>query len=168
VVNPRGEVSPHSPAPFRTTRIVEFHDTDMAGIMHFASFFLYMESAEHELLRSLGLSVHPRGLAETISFPRVQVSCDFRSPAHCEDVLEIEIFVERLGKKSITYLVRMTAQQRLVAEGRVVCACCLVQPGKPLKSVPLPAEIAAKLQTYALPGSGAAGAARAADGAGTS
>jgi acyl-CoA thioester hydrolase len=46
------------PEPYRTTRLVEFHDTDMAGIMHFASFFVYMESAEHELLRSMGLSVH--------------------------------------------------------------------------------------------------------------
>ena len=28
--------------PFRIERLVEFHDTDMAGIMHFASFFHYM------------------------------------------------------------------------------------------------------------------------------
>jgi len=46
------------PEPFQTSRLVEFHDTDMAGIMHFASFFIYMESAEHELYRSLGLSIH--------------------------------------------------------------------------------------------------------------
>ena len=70
--------------PFRTTRLVEFHDTDMAGIMHFASFFHYMESAEHELLRSLGLSVHTTVDGEMLSFPRVATSCQFRSPARCE------------------------------------------------------------------------------------
>ena len=32
---------------FRTTRMVEFFETDMAGIMHFSTFFRYMESAEH-------------------------------------------------------------------------------------------------------------------------
>ena len=37
--------------PFRTTRLVEFGDTDMAGIVHFANFFRYMESAEHAFLR---------------------------------------------------------------------------------------------------------------------
>jgi len=42
------------PASFRTTRRVEFGDTDMAGIVHFARFFCFMESAEHEMLRSLG------------------------------------------------------------------------------------------------------------------
>ena len=42
---------------FRVKRRVEFADTDMAGIVHFSAFFVYMEQAEHELLRSLGLSV---------------------------------------------------------------------------------------------------------------
>ena len=42
---------------FHTQRFVEFSDTDMAGIAHFSAFFRYMESAEHALLRSLGLSV---------------------------------------------------------------------------------------------------------------
>ena len=32
--------------PFRTTRRVEFADTDMAGIVHFANFFRFMEAAE--------------------------------------------------------------------------------------------------------------------------
>ena len=54
---------------FCTTRLVEFHDTDMAGIMHFASFFHYMESAEHEFIRSLGLSVHSLVEDDTLSFP---------------------------------------------------------------------------------------------------
>ena len=37
---------------FRTTRRVEFRDTDAAGIVHFSAFFFYMESVEHEFLRS--------------------------------------------------------------------------------------------------------------------
>ncbi len=60
------------PQAFTTRRFVEFVDTDMAGIVHFSAFFRYMEAAEHELLRSLGLSVHTK-LADdlVISFPRV-------------------------------------------------------------------------------------------------
>lgn len=40
-----------------TRRRVEFVETDAAGIVHFSSFFVYMEQAEHELLRHLGLNV---------------------------------------------------------------------------------------------------------------
>ena len=43
--------------PFRTTRRVEFGDTDMAGIAHFANFFRYMEAAETDFLLARGLSV---------------------------------------------------------------------------------------------------------------
>ena len=43
--------------PFTTTRRVEFGDTDMAGIMHFANFFRFMESAETDFLHSHGLTV---------------------------------------------------------------------------------------------------------------
>ena len=38
--------------PFRTTRRVEFGDTDMAGMVHFANFFRFMEAAEVEFLRA--------------------------------------------------------------------------------------------------------------------
>jgi YbgC/YbaW family acyl-CoA thioester hydrolase len=36
---------------------VEFTDTDMAGIVHFSSFFRYMEVTEHAFFRSLGFSI---------------------------------------------------------------------------------------------------------------
>lgn len=126
---------------YRTTRLVEFHDTDMAGIMHFASFFHYMESAEHEFLRSRGLSVHPHGAAETVSFPRVSAQCDYRSPALCEEVLDIAITLERVGTKSISYRFDVTASGREVAIGKIVCVCCRIVPGKPPVSIPIPAEM---------------------------
>ena len=65
--------------PFRVARRVEFHDTDMAGIVHFSNFFRYMEFAEVEFLRSKGLSVAWVELnGERIGFPRVSAACDYR------------------------------------------------------------------------------------------
>jgi 4-hydroxybenzoyl-CoA thioesterase/acyl-CoA thioester hydrolase len=135
--------------PFRTSRLVEFHDTDMAGIMHFASFFHYMESAEHEMIRSLGLSVHPQGSDEVISFPRVHASCDFQSPARCEEMLDIEIRIERIGTKSITYHFELGVDGRPIASGKMVCVCCLISLGKSPESIAIPDEIRKKLQQYA-------------------
>jgi acyl-CoA thioester hydrolase len=135
--------------PFRTTRMVEFHDTDMAGIMHFASFFVYMESAEHELLRALGLSVHEVMDGHRVSFPRVSATCDYKSPAHCEEVLEIAITVARIGEKSVTYEFQFTHEGREVAVGRMTSVCCRISPGQRPVARPLPAEMAAKLRTYA-------------------
>jgi acyl-CoA thioester hydrolase len=137
------------PEPFRTTRMVEFHDTDMAGIMHFASFFVYMESAEHELLRFLGLSVHSVVDGEHVSFPRVSAACDYKAPAHCEEILDIAITVERIGRTSVTYEFRFAHAGRQVALGRMTCVCCRIVPGHPPAPRPVPPEMADKLRSYA-------------------
>lgn len=50
-------MSVSNPKGFHWRRRVEFAETDMAGIAHFSSFIIYMEQAEHALLRSLGTSV---------------------------------------------------------------------------------------------------------------
>ena len=133
--------------PFRTQRLVEFHDTDMAGIMHFASFFQYMESAEHEFIRSLGLSVHSQIAGKTISFPRVAASCDFKSPVRCEEVLDIAILVTRLGSKSISYSFEMTSAGKEIAAGISPVSAAKSNQAS-ITSVPIPAEIREKLQTY--------------------
>jgi 4-hydroxybenzoyl-CoA thioesterase/acyl-CoA thioester hydrolase len=137
-------------APFRTSRLVEFHDTDMAGIMHFVSFFIYMESAEHEMLRSLGLSIHLIIEDEHISFPRVSATCNYSSPARCEDILDIEVSVTHIGTKSLSYEFRFTREGHLVATGNVTAVCCRLSPTHPPVSRAIPAEAVEKLKTYAV------------------
>src|SRR4051794_23128135 len=111
---------------FVTTRRVEFSDTDAAGIMHFAAFFRMMEQAEHELLRSVGLSVVMRDSAGTISWPRVSAKCDFIAAARFEDVLEIEVRIARLGKRSVTYSHRFLHHSAELASGEVTAVCCRI------------------------------------------
>jgi tetratricopeptide (TPR) repeat protein len=48
-------------SPFTTTRRVEFGDTDMAGIMHFANFFRFMEAAETSFLIAQTAPFNERG-----------------------------------------------------------------------------------------------------------
>src|ERR1700737_3007715 len=88
---------------FHTTRRIEFADTDMAGIVHFANFFRFMEAAEQEFLRSRGLSVALDWEGQAIGFPRVSASCDYLKPARFEDVLEVALRVHKVGHKSVTY-----------------------------------------------------------------
>jgi acyl-CoA thioester hydrolase len=132
--------------PFRTTRLVEFADTDMAGIAHFASFFRFMEAAEHAFLRSLGLSVFMEVGGEKLTFPRVSASCDYLRPVRFEDVLDIAVRVERLGKSSVTYLVEFSHAGQPVARGRLTTACCRVGPDHQIRAVPIPEPIRSKLQ----------------------
>src|SRR5436305_6306274 len=88
---------------FRTTRRIEFVDTDMAGIVHFANFFRFMESAEVEFLRSRGLSVKLAWEGRMLGFPRVAASCDYLRPARFEDLLDVAVTLRKVGRKSVTY-----------------------------------------------------------------
>lgn len=131
--------------PFRYRRMVEFADTDMAGIMHFSAFFRFMEGAEHALIRSVGLSVfhRPDDLHEkdALSFPRVSARCDFQKPARCEDQLDVEVTVQRLGTKSITYGFQFSCEGEELAIGEMTSVCCLMHATAPPEPIPLPDEV---------------------------
>jgi 4-hydroxybenzoyl-CoA thioesterase/acyl-CoA thioester hydrolase len=134
-----------TPPLFTTTRRVEFHDTDAAGIMHFAKFFHFMEEAEHEYLRHLGLSVLMHDAEGPISWPRVAVHCEYRSAVRFEDVVTIDVHISRRGEKSLTYQFVFRLGDRLVAEGYITCVCCRLTHQGPPVSIPIPDWISAKL-----------------------
>ena len=143
------------PSVFTSERRVEFCETDAAGIAHFSSLIIYMEQAEHALLRSLGLSVslahtskNPKSPQEpNCSWPRVKVECDFQTPARFEDVLLVETSVANLGTKSVTYQHRITNGGNSIATGKMTCVCCALE-GDLLASVPIPPIIRELLQPY--------------------
>jgi len=134
--------------PFQTTRRVEFGDTDMAGIMHFANFFRFMEAAETAFLRERGLSVNWRQDGGKLGFPRVSAACDYQKPAYFEDVLTIAVTVEKLGRKSVSYRFDFTNQRgEPLAVGRVTAVFCRTSSPDQIESLEIPADIRAKLES---------------------
>jgi acyl-CoA thioester hydrolase len=134
--------------PFRVTRRVEFHDTDMAGIVHFSNFFRYMEFAEVEFLRAKGLSVawlETNG--ERIGFPRVSAACDYRRPVRFEDVVEIVVKIARIGRKSVTYEFDFFCRGEEAARGKVTAAYCVKKADGTLEAIDISAEMRAKLES---------------------
>jgi acyl-CoA thioester hydrolase len=132
-------------APFRTKKRVEFGDTDMAGIVHFSNFFRYMEIAETDFLHARGLSVSGEMAGEKMGFPRVSVSCDYKRPARFEDILEIEVTVEEVGRKSVQYRFDFYCNDKEIATGRMTAVCCRHNAEKKLESFEIPQEIRDKL-----------------------
>jgi acyl-CoA thioester hydrolase len=131
---------------YRHLRMVEFADTDMAGIVHFSRYFRYVEEAEHAFLRSLGLSVHAAQEGFSLGFPRISVRCEYLSPVRFEDEVETHIWVRRKGRRSLTYHFTISSDGQLVARGEVVAICCRCLPDGTIETVSLPEEYAAKIE----------------------
>ena len=130
---------------FKSTRRVEFRDTDAAGIAHFSVFFVYMEQAEHDLWRHLGLSVMLSDDQGPISFPRVGARCDYQRAVKFEDVMDVEACVVRLGKRSVTFEFSFNHQGKAVASGQITTVCCRFDEQGTPKSIDIPGWIAEKL-----------------------
>jgi len=137
------------PYEFKLTRRVEFAETDMAGIVHFANFYRMMEVTEHAFFRSLGLSIHGHDPVSTTGWPRVSASCDFRAPLRFEEEVEIHLLVAELRTRAIRYvfIFRKAADGAEVARGEVVAVCASVEKatGK-LSAVPIPDAVRALIQ----------------------
>jgi 4-hydroxybenzoyl-CoA thioesterase/acyl-CoA thioester hydrolase len=133
---------------YRTSRIVQWYDTDAAGIAHFTAFFRWMEEAEHEFLRFLGLSVAMPDGDGQITWPRVSVGADFRHAVKFEDVVELALRLERVGDKSVSYCYEVTHGERAIATIRATAVCCRMLPGSAPVSIRIPESISAKLERY--------------------
>ena len=130
---------------FTTRRRIEFADTDMGGIVHFARFLIFMETAEHEFLGAIGTSVDTEPNGKRIGWPRVSVSCDYKRPARYGDELEIALRVVRKGASSMTYGFTFNAGGGEIATGRMTSVCCEMDGPDGVRSIPIPAELAARI-----------------------
>ena len=134
------------PAEFSLTRQVEFHETDMAGIMHFANFFRWMEVCETAFYRSLGLPLISFLPGQVIAWPRVNVSCAYRAPLRFNDTVVVKLFVRKITTRSVTYVFQFRKDGTLCATGEVTAVCVTADAQGKMAAQPIPADVRAQLQ----------------------
>ena len=132
---------------FRYQRRVQFAETDLAGIAHFASLFRYMEEAEHALWRAAGLSIAKAG--ENVGWPRVSASLAFRAPLKFEEEFEVHVTIEDVSRSTISYSHVIVRADTVIAEGTMTTVYVDKKPGEALKSAPIPEAIIAALRSAA-------------------
>jgi YbgC/YbaW family acyl-CoA thioester hydrolase len=133
---------------FEVRRRVEFYETDLAGIVHFSNFFRYMESAEHAFLRSIGHVFHEQPGEREIGWPRVNASCDYRSPVRFGEEVVVRVRVAEVRKRSVRYEFecRVEGAEREAAVGQFVTACVQIDPDGGFAAVPIPDDLRARLE----------------------
>lgn len=132
--------SPRSEYTLR--RRVHFYETDTAGIVHFSTYFKYMEEAEHAMWRETGLTISRS--RSGIGFPRVATSFEYHRPLRVEDEFDVHIKVVAKTEKTMRYQCVLTKGEEKIATGSLTIVCVSTGEGQPMKAIPFPPDIAAR------------------------
>ena len=132
---------------FKALRRVEFSETDMAGIVHYANFFRYMEAAEHAFFRSLGTSIVDKVLH--VGWPRVHAECDYRKPLCFEDEVTVRLLVTAKNARSLRYQFRFLRGDEEVARGALTVVCVSRDEHGEMKATNIPAAITDRIEVAA-------------------
>ena len=108
--------------PFSWKIRILFVDTDASGRIHYSSLFRHVEAAEMEFFRILNrpFSQIPH---HDLKFPRVHVEADYKAALVCDDELDVQVFVERIGRTSYTLATEFYKEGKLAASSRIVIVC---------------------------------------------
>ena len=125
---------------FEWSRLVEFYETDLAGIAHFSNFYRWMESAEHAFLRERGIGLHS---GET-GWPRVNAAADFKKPIKFGDTVRVSVIIDEIRTRSVRYRFefRVNEDEEICATGEMTSVCVHLAT---MKAVEIPADLREKL-----------------------
>ena len=91
----------------RSTRKIEFSETDMAGLVHFSNYFRYMESAERDFFEAADLNLIQTEAGPLRGWPRTRAECKFSAPLHFGDTIEIHLAVLAVNDRSLDFRFRI-------------------------------------------------------------
>jgi YbgC/YbaW family acyl-CoA thioester hydrolase len=103
---------------------VRWGDVDAASIIFYGAYIRFFEFAETELFRAVGLPYGVLFDQSDIWLPRVHLECDFLRAARLDDLLEVSVYVGRIGNSSmrLNFEVRRKGEDALVANAHFVLA----------------------------------------------
>lgn len=126
---------------------VRWGDVDAARIIFYGAYIRFFEIAETELFRSVGLPYGVMFDDLDTWLPRVHLECDFHRAAQLDDLLEVSVYVGRIGNKSmqLNFEVRRKGEEELVATAHFVMAAVRKDT---FETVPVPDLLRTRLSPY--------------------
>ena len=129
---------------------VRWGDVDAASIIFYGAYIRFFEFAETELFRSVGLPYGVMFDELDVWLPRVHLECNFRHAAKLDDLLEVSVWIGRIGTTSlrINFEVRRKGEDTLVADAHLVLVAVRRDT---FQTVPMPVELKQRLASYVSP-----------------
>ncbi len=98
---------------------VRYAETDAMGIVHHATYPVWMELGRSDFLRGLGQSYaewEARGVRLVVNEIRVR----FRSPARYDELVQVHTWLQETGRRRLVFAYRIERMGILLAEGESI------------------------------------------------
>ena len=132
---------------------VRWGDVDAANIIFYGSYIRFFEIAETELFRAVGMPYGKIFDELDIWLPRVHLEFDFHRAAQMDDLLEVSVYVGRIGTTSLrlNFEVRRKTEDGTIEKDLMATAHFVLvsTDRKDLKPLPVPDELRRALEPYA-------------------
>ncbi len=130
--------------PFQVKYNVAFRDIDMHGVLHHSNYYYYCEKARIGLLEASGLSYNSV-IDMGFGLVLVESKLKYFAPVKFDDLLELNLGVDELGRTSFKILYSIEVAGKKVSEGYTHHVCVNLTSGKPVK---FPPELVKAMERY--------------------
>jgi YbgC/YbaW family acyl-CoA thioester hydrolase len=131
---------------------VRWGDVDAAGIIFYGSYIRFFEIGETELFRAVGMPYGKVFDELNIWLPRVHLECDFHRAAKMDDLLEVSVYVGKIGTTSLrlNFEVRKKNEAGEIEKDLMATAhfVLVATDRENLKPLPVPQELRQALAPY--------------------
>ena len=131
------------PSAFTWQVRIYYEDTDAGGIVFYANYLKFFERARTEWLRATGVNQQALAEQEGAIFVVKHASIDYHAPAKLDDVLDLTLSIEKLGRASIQFAQQAWRGDTLLASAQVKVGCVDALTVRPRS---LPPAAAAKMR----------------------
>ncbi|MDC0034739.1 acyl-CoA thioesterase [Chloroflexi bacterium] len=86
---------------FKHTLRVRWKECDVQGIAYYGSYLDFIDVAQAEYFRNLGILTHNPDKREIFDLAAVKVTLEYKSPAKIDDLIDVFLRVEKIGNSSL-------------------------------------------------------------------
>ncbi|MDQ0214929.1 acyl-CoA thioester hydrolase [Oikeobacillus pervagus] len=83
--------------------IVNFGDTDRAGIVYYPNYFKWFDIATHQFFRSINMPLSKLDAEQNIIVPLLDVGCTFEKALYDDDIITIKTVVSEVNNKTFQF-----------------------------------------------------------------
>ena len=132
---------------FIHTLRVRWRECDVQGIAYYGSYIDFIDVAQAEYFRNLGILTHNTESRKLFDLAAVKVTLEYKSPAKIDDLIDVHIRVHKMGFTSIAkrWEIYRSGTNKLLATGETISVNYESVSGE---SRPLPDEIRRDIEAY--------------------